>query len=85
MKKGKAAGLDGLTSENLKFSPPILVVLCKLFNLYVSHNHIPESFGLSYTVPIPKCDGRKLLTTLGAYLPVQLYLIYSSCVFLIDI
>ena len=60
MKKGKAAGLDGLTSEHLKYShPTLVVVLCKLFNLFVSYSHIPESFGLSYTVPIPKCDGRK--------------------------
>jgi hypothetical protein len=62
MKKGKATGLDGLTREHLKFSHPILVVVvCKLFNLFVSHSHIPVSFGLSYTVSIPKskCDRRK--------------------------
>jgi hypothetical protein len=65
MKQGKAAGLDGLTSEHLKFSHPILVVvLCELFNLFVSHSHIPASFGLSYTVPIHKCDGRKRSLTL---------------------
>jgi len=35
--KGKASGLDGLTSDHLKYSHPILVVvLCKLFNLFVS-------------------------------------------------
>jgi len=63
MKKGKAAALDGLTSEHLKYSHPILaVVICILFNLFVSHCHISESFGLSYTVPIPKCDRRKNLS-----------------------
>jgi len=42
------------------YSHPILaVVICKLSNLFVSHCHFSESFGLSYTVPIPKCDGRK--------------------------
>jgi len=47
MKTGKSAGLDGLTSEHLKYSHPILVVvICKLFNLFASHCHISESFGL---------------------------------------
>jgi len=29
-----------------------------LFNIFVSTSHIPDSFGASYSVPIPKCDGR---------------------------
>jgi hypothetical protein len=29
-----------------------------LFNLCISVGHIPVNFGASYTVPIPKCDGR---------------------------
>ena len=59
MHNGKAAGLDDLTSEHLKFSHPIIVIiLCKMFNLFVSFGHIPCDFGASYTVPIPKCDGR---------------------------
>lgn len=58
MKNGKAAGLDDLTCEHLKFSHPIVVIiLCKLFNLFISSGHIPISFGVSYTVPLPKCDG----------------------------
>jgi hypothetical protein len=57
MKNGKAAGLDDLTCEHLKFSHPIvIVILCKLFNVFVSKGHIPSCFGASYTVPIPKCD-----------------------------
>jgi hypothetical protein len=61
MKKGsKAAGLDDLLSEHLKYSHSVLVVvLCELFNLFVSHSHIPASFGQSNTVPIPKSDGCK--------------------------
>jgi len=59
MKNGKAAGLDSISCEHLKYSHPIvIVVLCKLFNLFIRTSHIPASFGLSYTVPIPKCDGR---------------------------
>ena len=59
MKNGKAAGLDGITSEHLKHShPSAVVILCKLFNLFIATGHIPSSFAASYTVPIPKCDGR---------------------------
>ena len=58
IRNGKAAGLDGLTCEHLKFSHPIVIcILSKLFNLFLLHSRIPHSFGLSYTVPIPKCDG----------------------------
>jgi hypothetical protein len=58
MVNGKAAGLDNLSCEHLKFShPAVIVILCKLFNLFMSLGHIPASFGLSYTVPIPKYDG----------------------------
>lgn len=79
MKKGKAAGLDGLTSEHLKYSHPILaVVICKLFNLFVSHSHIPEIFGLSYTVPIPKCDGRKKSLTVDDFRGISISPVLSK-------
>ena len=29
----------------------------KWFNLFIYFAHLPDSFGKSYTVPIPKCDG----------------------------
>ena len=59
MPNGKAAGLDGLVCEHIKFSHPIVIcLLTKFFNLLLSLGHIPVSFGVSYTVPVPKCDGR---------------------------
>jgi hypothetical protein len=59
MSNDKATGLDKLSCEHLKFSHPIVVlILTKLFNLFVSNVHIADCFGTSYTVPIPKCDGR---------------------------
>jgi len=55
LKRGKAAGLDNLTAEHLLNSHPILSsILTKLFNLMLLCSHVPESFGLSYTIPIPK-------------------------------
>ena len=57
MANGKAAGLDQLSSEHLKYSHPVVVcILTKLFNLFLCYSHIPSSFGCSYTVPVPKCD-----------------------------
>jgi len=59
LKRGKAAGLDELTCEHLQHSHPNVVsIVVKLFNLFVTTGHIPTTFGASYTVPIPKCDGR---------------------------
>jgi len=59
MKSGRAAGLDGLQLEHLKHSHPVAVsILSKLFSLFITLGYVPTSFGLSYTVPIPKCDGR---------------------------
>jgi hypothetical protein len=52
---GKAAGLDNLTAEHLKYSHPALTsILTKLFNLIVCHGHVPNDFCKSYTVPLPK-------------------------------
>jgi len=57
MKRGKAPGLDELTIEHLVNSHPVLVViLSKLFNLFVSAVHVPHGFRLSYTVPLLKED-----------------------------
>ena len=59
MANGKAAGLDQLSSEHLKYRHPVVVcILTKLFNLFLCYSHIPSSFGCSYTVPVPKCDSR---------------------------
>jgi len=59
MDYGKAGRLDDLTSELLKFSQPIVVcIFTKLFNLFTRNGPIPKSFGESYTLSIPKCEGR---------------------------
>ena len=55
MKRGKAAGLDGITSEHLRFSHCLLsCVLSKLYNFMLRLAHVPHCFGLSYTVPVIK-------------------------------
>jgi len=57
LKLGKAAGVDGLTAEHVKYSHPIIVaILAKLFNLMLIHKYVPDEFGLGLTIPIPKGD-----------------------------
>ena len=64
LKLGRAAGLDELTSEHLKFCHPALaLILTKLFNIMLKCSQVPDNFENSYTVPIPKGDyihGREL-------------------------
>ena len=62
---GKARGLDELTAEHLKYAhPAIELVLTKLFNLMLKCRIVPDSFGRSYSVPIPKgyCSRAKSVT-----------------------
>jgi len=55
MHRGKAVGLDGLSTEHLSFCHSLIrCVLAKLFNLFLRYGHVPDQFGLSYTVPLLK-------------------------------
>ena len=63
--RGKAAGLDSLTAEHLQHSHPALFcVLNKLFNLMIKNGYVPDGFGLSYTVPLPKINNASLSKSL---------------------
>jgi len=63
--RGKAAGLDSLTAEHLQHSHPALFcVLNKLFNLMIENGYVPDGFGLSYTVPLPKINNASLSKSL---------------------
>jgi len=54
---GKAAGIDGLTIEHIKYCHPLVIVLLKhLFNMMQQYNYVPDGFGVGLTVPIPKGD-----------------------------
>jgi len=61
LKPGKACGIDNLMGEHLQYSHPILCsILSKMFKLCIKCRHIPEAFGTSYTVPIPKGNNRTI-------------------------
>ena len=55
MQRGKAAGLDDLSTEHLLYCHPLLLgIPAKLFNLFLRCGHVPAQFGQSYMVPIMK-------------------------------
>jgi len=57
MKRGKAVDFYGLSVEHLQYSHPILCcVLAKLFNWFLHAGYVPSQFGISYTVPLLKCN-----------------------------
>jgi len=54
LKRGKAAGIDGLSAEHLLFCHLALsVVLAKLFQLMMICSYVPYGFRYSYIVPLP--------------------------------
>ena len=81
MKRGKAAGFDNITSEHLQFSHPLLpVILSKLFNCMMDIGHVPECFGQSYTVPIPKasCNVRSKSVTVNDFRGISISPVISK-------
>ena len=55
LKDGKAAGLDWLNAEHLKYCHPALATVpAKLFNIMLIFGCLSPAFGRSYTVPLPK-------------------------------
>lgn len=54
---GKAAGIDSLTSEHLKYCHPIVYsILSRMFKLMLRCEYVPDAFGRGLTVPLPKQD-----------------------------
>ena len=52
---GKAACFDGLQSEHLSYSHPIVyTVLARLFYLVMLSEYVPEDFKLGMLIPIPR-------------------------------
>ena len=80
LSRGKAAGLDSLSSEHLLFCHPILAtILSMLFNLMLLCSHVPGIFGLSYTIPIPKIkDCRTKAMTTDDFRGIAISCIFSK-------
>lgn len=53
--RGKAAGHDGLTAEHLQNCHPALIsLLTTLYNLMIKYSYVPQVFGSSVIIPLPK-------------------------------
>ena len=64
MKKGKAAGVDGISVEHITLAHPILVVqLTLLFNIIYIHSIVPDDFGKGLVIPLLKnVDGNQFVS-----------------------
>ena len=78
LKCNKAAGPELLGAEHLQCAgrrPPVL--LTKLFYSCLVHGYVPDNFGTSFIVPVPKGDINKLSVFEG-YRPVSLISVISK-------
>jgi len=66
----KAAGIDGITSEQILYSHPCLIVHLKLL-FHMMHGYVPNNLGLGIVVPILK-DKNGDQTSIDNYRPVTL-------------
>jgi exonuclease III len=67
LKRGKAAGLDGLSAEHLQHCHPCLsTFISKLFNLIIETGTVSDKFGLSYTIPLLKGNTGSMSKSLTA-------------------
>jgi exonuclease III len=69
-KNSNACGPDGCSSKFLKFFPELCVPLCKLFNMSMRQQAVPQAWKLANVVPIYKGKGSKLDVT--NYRPISL-------------
>jgi hypothetical protein len=68
LKLGKAASLDGLTAEHVKYCHPVIVsILVKLFNLMILSHYVPNAFGVGLCIPLLKSGNCKNQSSLDAY------------------
>jgi exonuclease III len=83
LKMGKAAGGDGLTSEHILYSHPLLTVLLTvLFNILILHGYVPTDFTKGIVIPIPKntaSDSTKIDSYRGITVSCALSKLFESC------
>jgi len=84
MQLGKAAGVDGIETEHLRYAHPrICVMLALLFNAMMIHGVVPSIFGLGITVPLLKgnnLDGTLTENYRGITLSVHISKLFEMCI-----
>ena len=77
LKGGKSPGADSLSGEHIKHAHPILAsLLTKLFNSFILLEVVPDAFGISTLVPVPKAG--KSLATVEGYRGISLTPVISK-------
>jgi Reverse transcriptase (RNA-dependent DNA polymerase) len=58
--------------------PIIVIILSKMFNLFVISGHVPHGFGASYTVPVPKYDCRNRALSVDVFRGISISPVISK-------
>jgi len=84
MQLGKAAGVDGIETEHLRYAHPrICVMLSLLFSAMIIHGIVPSMFGLGITVPLLKghnLDSCVSDNYMGITLNVHISKVFEMCI-----
>jgi hypothetical protein len=68
LERGKSPGVDRLTAEHLQNCHPIVTLtITRLFISMLSLHYVPDAFGLGLTIPIPKCDSKRVYDKIEDY------------------
>jgi len=72
MKLHKVAGIDGIETEHLLYSHPVIcILLFKLFNSMLHCGHVPNDFHIGVIIPVVK-DASADLTASNNYRGITL-------------
>jgi len=84
MKLQKAAGVDGIEAEHLRYAHPrICVILALLFNAMLIHGVVPSIFGVGIIIPLIKghnTDGSSSDNYRGITLSVHISKVLEMCI-----
>ena len=79
LKLGKAASVDNITAEHVKYChPAVSVILSKLFMIMVKYNYVPNGFGIAVTVPIPKGENSQISSNSDQYRGITISSVLSK-------
>jgi len=84
MKLQKAAGVDGIEAEHLRYAySRVCVILALLFNAMLIHGVVPTMFGAGIIIPLIKgnnMDGSSSSNYRGITLSVHIFKVLEMCI-----
>ena len=83
LKMGKSAGMDGIMTEHLHYSHPLLIILLRnLFNAMLMYAYVPNNFTVGVIIPILKandCDSTCVNNYRGVTISCILSKVLENC------